>query len=448
MPSTEAGGGRPGDGEVDELRQRVAELEKQGTRPPRHRVRSFGSGLLVVCACVLAMLSVVSVWASDQVTDTGRFVAAMGPLAKNSDVQTAVTNRVTKAVEQQVDVNSLVKELSAAATERGVPPRTATLINKLSGPIGNGLNSLISTVTGRVVASDAFATIWTKVITAAHAAVDKVLTGQGGGTVKLTGDKVTVDVGPAVDKVKTQLVDSGFGLASNIPAVHTDFTLFESSALAKAKSGFRLLQILGVWLPIAALLVAACGVYLAKDRRRALIGTAIGFAAAMLVLGLALAVFRTYFLDRLPADADPGAAGAVYDALVLFLRQAVRSVAAVAVLVALAAFFSGPSRVATTVRTACSTGIGGVRSAAESAGFRAGPVEGFVRRHKRWIGVGILVVAAVVFVLWNHPTGLVVFWFAVAIGLAFAVREFLAPSPGVDAPRPGAAAQAGASPSS
>lgn len=446
MPPTDAaaGGERPGDGEIDELRRRVAELEEQEGRAPRHRVRSFGSGLLIVCACVLALLSVVSVWASQEITDTGRFVAAMGPLAKNSDVQAAVTKRVTKAVDQQVDVNGLVKELSAAASERGVPPRTAELINRLSGPVGKGLDNLISTVAGRVVASDAFATIWTKAVTAAHAAVDKALTGQGGSTVKLTDDKVTLDVGPAVEKVKTELVNSGLGLASNIPTVHTDFTLFESSTLGKMRSGFRLLQILGVWLPIVALLLAAWGVYLAKNRRRALIGTAIGVMAAMLVLGVALAVFRTALLDRLPADVDSGAAGAVYDALVLFLRQATRSLAALAALVALAAFFSGPSRVATTVRTSCSTGIGGVRSVAESAGFRAGAAEDLVRRHKRWIGAGILIVAAVVFVLWNHPTGLVVFWFAVAIGLAFAVREFLAPSPVAHAPRSGSAVRPGA----
>ncbi|MEV5570181.1 hypothetical protein AB0L06_09030 [Spirillospora sp. NPDC052269] len=445
MPPTDAaaGGERPGDEEIGELRRRVAELEGQQVRPPRHRVRAFGSALLIVCACVLAMLSVVSVWAGDEITDTGRFVAAVGPLARNSDVQAAVTKRVTEEVEQQIDVNTLVKELSAAASARGVPPRTANLINTLSGPVGKGLTSLIGTVAGRVVASDAFATVWTKVITAAHASVAKALTGQGGGAIQLNNDKVTLDVGPAVEKVKTELVDSGLGLASNIPTVHTQFTLFESSTLAKVRSGFRLLQILGRWLPIIALLAAAWGVYLARDRRRALIGTAIGFAVAMLVLGIALAVFRTYFLDQLPPDVDSGAAGAVYDALVLFLRQAVRSVAALAALVALAAFFSGPSRVATTVRTACSTGIGGVRSVADSVGFRAGPVEDFVRRQKRWIGVGILVVAAVVFVLWNHPTGLVVFWFAVAIGLAFAVREFLAPSPDVHAPRAGSAVRPG-----
>ncbi|MFF1872049.1 hypothetical protein [Kitasatospora herbaricolor] len=60
--------------------------------------------------------------------------------------------------------------------------------------------------------------------------------------------------------------------------------------------------------------------------------------------------------------------------------------------------------------------MAGLRSAADSAGFRAGPVEPFVRRWKHWIGVTMFLIAALLFV----------FWFAVVILAAFAVREFLA----------------------
>jgi hypothetical protein len=56
-------------------------------------------------------------------------------------------------------------------------------------------------------------------------------------------------------------------------------------------------------------------------------------------------------------------------------------------------------------------------------------VERFVRRFKHWIGVAILLIASVVFVIWDHPTGLVVFWFAFVVLIAFAIREFLAPGP-------------------
>ena len=56
-------------------------------------VRTFWSTLLIVVACVLAPLSVVSVWARGEVTDTSRYVQTVAPLASDPAVQQAVTNR-------------------------------------------------------------------------------------------------------------------------------------------------------------------------------------------------------------------------------------------------------------------------------------------------------------------------------------------------------------------
>ncbi|MEY9844759.1 hypothetical protein [Streptacidiphilus sp. MAP5-3] len=418
--------------ELEELRGRIAQLEARGG-PARehHRIRASGSAALIVVAAVLSLLAVISVWAHDQVTDTNRFVATMAPLASDPQVQDALTARVTNVVAQQIDVPSLVSQLSQAASQKGVPPKAANLIGSLSGPIGSGITSLISTVVNKVVTSPAFATLWTNAIRTAHASMVKALTGQGGGAVSLANNQVTIDLAPIIAQVKTQLAGAGLGLVAKIPTIHATFTVYSSKSIGKIKSYLRLLQILGNWMPVIAVLVAAAGVYLARNRRRALIGAAVGVAAAMLLLGVALAVFRGYFLDQLPPGVNSGAAGSVYDALVHFLRVTVRSVGALAVLVALGAYFIGPSRAATFIRAASSTGIGGVRQAAEQVGFRAGPVEPFVRRWKRWIGIAILLIASLIFVFWDHPTGLVVFWFAVVVLVAFGIREFLAPGPGL-----------------
>ncbi|WP_215909511.1 hypothetical protein [Streptacidiphilus fuscans] len=419
--------------ELEDLRRRIAQLEAGGAAGQRehHRVRATGSAVLIVVAAVLSLLAVISVWANDQVTDTNRFVATMAPLASDPQVQDALTTRVTNVVVQQINVPSLVGQLSQAASQKGVPPKAANLIGSLSGPIGSGITSLVGNVVNKVVTSPAFATVWTNAMRTAHASMVKALTGQGGGAVSLANNQVTIDLAPIIEQVKTQLVGAGLGLASKIPTVHATFTVYSSKSIGKLKSYLRLLQILGNWMPVIAVLVAAAGVYLARDRRRALIGAAIGVAAAMLLLGVTLAVFRSYFLDQLPPGVNAGAAGSVYDALIHFLRVTVRAVGALAVLVALGAFFIGPSRTATFIRAACSTGIGGVRQAADQIGFRAGPVEPFVRRWKRWIGIAILLITAVVFVFWDHPTGLVVFWFALVVLAAFGIREFLAPGPGL-----------------
>jgi hypothetical protein len=416
------------DDELDELRRRVNELEG-ARREPRHPFRALGSVLLIILASVLALLAVVAVWANSIIRDTDRYVATVGPLASDPDVQQAVTTRVTNVVLRQIDVDALVAELSRAASEKGVPPRAADLVNNLSGPIESGLKELVSSTVMRVVSSDAFQTAWTNANRRAHDAVDKALTGTSDSVVSLKDNRVAIDVGPIVAQVKDRLVSAGFGAAAKIPEVHTEFVVIEGKDVGKIKSYLRVLQIIGTWLPIIAVLIAAGGVFLAFHRRRALIGAAIGIFLAMVVLGVALTVFRAVYLDHLPAGTNADAAGAVYDSLVRFLRSSVRAVGALAVITALGAFVVGPSRVAVFTRHFCTRGIGAGRDVATSAGLRLGPVGGFVHRYKRWIGAAILAGAAIVLFTWSYPTMMVVIWTAVIVLVAFAIREFLDSAP-------------------
>ncbi|WP_330262118.1 hypothetical protein [Streptomyces griseorubiginosus] len=426
-------------GELAELRQRVHALENSGTpRAARHHpLRSLGSVVLILLAALLAMLSVVAVWANSIVQDTDRYVDTVGPLASDPDVQKAATNRITAAVLAQIDVEALVKQLTDAASAKGVPPKTAKLINNLDGPIESGLKQLVSGTVERVVTSSAFETVWVNGNRRAHAALDKALTGQADGTVKVENNQVVVDLGPIVAQVKDQLVAAGFSAAAKIPDVHTNFVVFASKDVGKIRSYVRVLQLLGGWLPLIALLVAAAGVYVAFNRRHALIGAALAVFAAMLVLGIGLTVFRDVYLNHLPAGVSQSAAGSVYDALIKFLRAGIRALAAVALFTAIGAFLAGPSRIAVVTRTGCRRSIGALRDVTTSAGLRLGAVGRFVHRFKRWIGVAILVVAAIVLFTWTYPTMAVVVWTAVITLVALAIREFLdddgsTPPPGED----------------
>jgi hypothetical protein len=434
----------PERGELDELRRRVNVLEAAGPSraPGHHPFRSLGSVLLILFAALLSLLSVVAVWANSIVQDTDRYVATVGPLASDPDVQKAVTNRVTDAVLAQVDVDALVKQLTDAAAEEGVPPRVAALLGDLDGPIANGLKQLVSSTVERVVTSSAFETVWVNANRRAHTALDKALTGQADSAVKLEDNRVVIDLGPIVANVKDQLVDAGFSPAAKIPAVHTDFVVFASKDIGEVRTYVRVLEILGGWLPVIALLVAAAGVYVAFNRRHALIGAALAVFVAMLVLGISLTVARDVYLNHLPPGVSQAAAGSVYDALVKFLRAGVRALAAVALFTAAGAFLAGPSRIAVLTRTGCRRSIGALRDVTTSAGLRLGALGRFVHRFKRWIGVAILVVAAVVLFTWTYPTTAVVVWTAVITLVGFAIREFLdddgsAPPAGS---RPGAAA--------
>ena len=54
--------------------------------------------VLVVIGCVLAPLSVLSVWMKTTLLNTDNYVATVAPLAENSDVQNAIADRVTSTL--------------------------------------------------------------------------------------------------------------------------------------------------------------------------------------------------------------------------------------------------------------------------------------------------------------------------------------------------------------
>lgn len=403
--------------ELEALRARVAQLEARGPARPRLRARSFFAALLILVAAVLTPLGIVSSWASDVAGDTDRYVAMMEPLASDPDVRAAVTDRVTDAVMTRLDVDALLADVAPADR-----PAVGTALKRLGGPLTSGLTDFVRTSVERFVSSDGFARVWTGLNRSAHASVVKALTGEGGGAVKLTDDTVTLDLAPVIDRVKQRLVDRGLTVAGKLPEIHTEFTVLTSDAVGKAEKGFRALEILGFWLPVLTLVVAAGGVLLAVRRRRALVTAALAVAVGAALLAIALWAGRAFYLDSLPAGVSRPAAGAVFDALAGYLRAGVRLVVTVGAVVALAAWLTGGGRAASRVMAMWTGGIGAVRDA---AGFTGGPAGRWVHRARRPLNRTVVVVAVAVLVAWERPTGLVTVWIALCALFALAVIEFL-----------------------
>ena len=111
------------------------------------------------------------------------------------------------------------------------------------------------------------------------------------------------------------------------------FVLFDVKDLTRVQAAFNLLNTLGIWLPIIAIVLLGVGVWVAKGHRRALVGAAVGVAVAMVGLGLALAVFRTIYLDAVPAAGwRTGPVGTWVDANKPLLRTDAVTLAALALI--------------------------------------------------------------------------------------------------------------------
>ncbi|MFE6334408.1 hypothetical protein ACFVOK_14530 [Streptomyces sp. NPDC057798] len=408
--------------EIRRLQARIEALEaERAVRPRRHRVKSLLAALLIVLGCLLTPLGAVAAWTADITRDSDRYVDTVEPLARDRDIQNAVAGRVSDAVMAHLDLEALLSQTPVADR-----PLVEKALGKLGGSLENAVRSFVHDKAQAVIASDAFDRIWAEANRRVHKAVVKALTGEGGGAVKVEGDAVTIDLGPVVEEVKQRLVDDGMTVAAKIPEIHTDFTVIKSEDIGQARTGFRLLQLTGFWLPIVSVLLIAGGVLLATRRRRALIAGALGFAFAAGLLGIALTVFRVVYLDALPSGISQPAAEAVYDTMVRFLRTGVRVAIALGVAVALAAWLTGPGRRAGFVRQMWHAGIGAVRSTADRAGLRTGPVGRFTHRYRTWITWVLVAAAVLTFVLWPYPTGWVVVGLALTLLLALAIVDFVA----------------------
>jgi hypothetical protein len=425
--------------ELERLRGEVAALRAQtqavggAARPGRpvaaggrQRWRTMVAALCIVVACVLAPLSVVAIWTRNQVTNTDRYVATVSPLASDPAIQAAITDQITAQVFTYIDVQGLTSQAVDALTDQGLRPEVATQLQAFAVPIANGVQSFTRSQVARVVASDAFADAWVQANRVAHAELVAALTGEGGGAVTVEGDTVSLNLAAFIETVKQRLVEAGFSVAARIPEVNASFVLFQSQDITRARRGFNLLNTLGVWLPIIALVLLGLGVYVARDHRRALVGAGVGVAVSMVVLALGLAVFRSVYLDAVPASVLPQDAAAVaYDTIVRFLRLGLRTILVLALVVAAGAFLTGQSVTAVRARQGLTGAIGWVAGGAERAGLRTGPVGSWVYANKRALRIGAVAVAALALVFWGRPTGKVVLGLTLALLVALAIIEFL-----------------------
>jgi hypothetical protein len=424
--------------ELERLRTEVVELRTQASSDPapvsprrRHRLRSVGGVLVITLGCLLAPLSVVSVWLESQVTDTDAYVETVAPLIEDPAVQDALATAVTSEVFRQLDIqNTTTEALQALVDRTDLPPLVEERLVGLAVPLANGVEGLVTEQVDQLVASEDFETAWVEANRVAHEELVATLTGQQDGAVQVEEGTVSVNIAPFVDVVKQRLIDRGLTVAERIPDVQASFVVMQSADLARAQSLFALLDTLGTVFPFLVIAVLAAGVLIAVDRRRALVGAGLGVAGAMVLLGVLLALLRGGYLSAVPTDLLPrDAAAVIFDTLVRFLRTALRSVLLLGLVVAVAAYLAGPSRSALRTRAVAGRGMAAVRRlGAGSEGLAGVRVGHAVRSARRPMQVLAVTVAGVTLVFWDRPTPAVLIGVVLVLLLVLAVIEALAAS--------------------
>jgi hypothetical protein len=427
--------------ELERLRAEVTELRAQppATGPPagqpsgrrRRRIgwRTPVATLLIVIACLLAPLSVLGVWTANQVSDTSRYVANMTPLVHDPAIQNALTDKITAQITTHLNVTGYVDAAASQLSSKGLS-RAGTALTNFAPSIASAVGGFIHTQVHNFVASPAFASLWVRLNTVAHAQVVRVLSGQGSSSVTIKNGQVTISLGPLIDKAKQRLAARGLTIVDKLPPINPTFPLFSAKYLVKAQTAYRVLNDLKIVLPIAALLLFGIGIYVARSHRRALIGAGLGLAVSMFVLAAGLLIFRGIYLNSVPNSKLPADAAAVlFDTLVRFIRAGLRTLLVVGLVAAAGAFLTGPSVSAVRIRESISSALRWLREHGELAGLRTGPVGQWTYAHRKALRIGATTIAVLVLVFWGWPTGAVVIVIAVLLLVVLGLIELIGRPP-------------------
>ena len=392
--------------ENERLRRRNAELEAPGAVKARRFGRSLAVVVLLIIGALCLTLSVPAIWARNQVLNTDRYVATMEPLATNADVQASVEAAVNRQISARLDIEAFV--------EQALPPEA----QRLKAPLVSAVSGLISAAVHRAVTSEAFGTLWTAANRAAHTQLVGILTGEDEGkAITVSDGRVLLNLAPVIEAVKTRLVAAGLTVAQNIPAVGATIEIARLEGVDRAQQVVRWLDTVATWLPWIGLLFFVGAVALARGhRRRTVMWAALSTAIGLVVLRLALVVLREVYLDRMPTDVmTPQASAYVFDTVTRFLRDGIRLVFIIALVVAAIAILLGRRAALATVWTRVSD--------ASRRGWDAvstGPVGTGVGEHAAAAAGSVVAVGALVLVLWENPTGLVVLVTAIIVALLLA----------------------------
>jgi hypothetical protein len=382
-----------------------------GTKPGLPRWRRILVAVLVVFGCILAPLSIVSVWIHSTLLDTDQWVSTVGPLIHNPDVQDAVATRVTNAITENAKLTDKITDALPDPAKRLAPF------------IEQGAQQAVGVAAHKIVESDQFASLWNTVNRRAHARVVAVLQGKGTQTVQTKNGQITITLAPIIDEVRKELDNRGITFFDNVKISGTknQIVLFSSNDLKTAQSAVDLFDKVAVVLPILTFLVFAAAIILSGNRRRTVLRSALGVALAMGILLTASALGRTAYLDALPVTVNHAAAQAVYDQLLTFLRTSLRTMFWLAIVVALGAWVAGTSKAATRVRST----VGRALDKGGDEVSTPAPIAGFVAHYRNVLRVVVVGAAFVVMAVIDHPTPLSVLVVTLLALLAFAVIEVL-----------------------
>lgn len=297
---------------------------------------------LFALATILLFVSALTVWSKRQLLDNQAWSDSSAQLLANDQVRGAVAQTLVDRMFERIDVEAQLRARLPERSQAAAPALAAALQTA-------GVRSA-----DRFLQTEQAQTLWKNLNERAHAGVVKVLEGQDlgrNGNISTANGAVTLDLRPLITRVATRLgVEDK--LKANADPSAGQIVIMKSDQLATAQTVVKLLKALSMLLAIAVFALYATAVYLARGRRRLLLGAT---GASLAFVGLAIAALLRLLspvivdsLVKTEANKDP------VSVILAIETSLMRDIAIILVLygalVLLATVLAGPNRSAVAIR--------------------------------------------------------------------------------------------------
>jgi hypothetical protein len=303
-------------------------------------------GVLVWClfglATILLFVSSLTVWSKRQLLDDQAWANSSTQLLANDEVRGAIAQKLSDALFRRVDVEAQLRERLPRA--QGAAPVLAATLENTVGPAA----------ADRLLERPRVQTLWQNANKRAHAAVLRVLEGKDLGqneNISTANGEVTLDLRPAIGRLAMRLgVEDK--LKPNADPNAGQLVIMKSDQLGAAQTAVKILKALSSLLLIVVLALYALAIYLARGRRRLLLGAT---GASLVFVGLVIASLR-HFLGGAIVDSLVKTAANKHPVSVIWAIETsvMRDIAIILVvygaLVLLATVLAGTNRPAVAVR--------------------------------------------------------------------------------------------------
>jgi hypothetical protein len=298
---------------------------------------------LLGLATILMFVSSLTVWSKLQLLDDDAWAHSSAQLLANDEVRGAIAQKLSDGLFARVDVEAQLRERLPERSQGAAPALAAALQNTV-GP----------QAADRLLQRPRVQALWENLNKRAHAAVVKLLEGKDlgkSGNISTANGEVTLDLRPAITQLATRL-----GVEDKLKA-NTDpdagqLVIMKSDQLSAAQTAVKILKALSSLLLIAVVALYALAIYLARGRRRLLLGAT---GASLVLVGLVIASLRR-FLGGVIVDSLAKTAANKHPVSVIWgletsvLRDIAIILVVYGVLVLLATVLAGPNRPAVAVR--------------------------------------------------------------------------------------------------